>query len=223
MASGATPLLPAGKPGKPRAKAGRALLPGAPSPVGDFRSAEEGRRTSFVGMVMALGSWTMLFASLLFAYAVLRLRAASWPPDGVARLPRILPGVNTLVLVMSSVALSFGVKPRTRERQGTLARSLGLTLGLGSLFLALQLAVWIPLWRGGFTIASGVYGSVFYGLTTFHALHVVAGLIALAVLLPKARRGVYVSGRQSPVRLTAMFWHFMDAVWVVMYVTIYLL
>ena len=188
-----------------------------------LRSADETRRTSFVGMVMALASWTMLFASLFFSYAVLRLRAGTWPPEGAADLPRLLPFLNTLVLLVSSAVLHLGVRPRAERTPGALTRALEATLVLGTLFLALQLAVWIPLWRGGFRIDSGVYGSIFYGLTVFHALHVLCGLGALAWVLPRARRGAARSGRQNAVRLTAMFWHFMDAVWVVLFVTVYLL
>jgi cytochrome c oxidase subunit 3 len=184
---------------------------------------EESRRTSFVGMVMALGSWTMLFVSLFFSYAVLRLGAGEWPPDGLEPLPRLLPCLNTLVLVASSAVLHLGVRPAAAARPGALLSALRRTLALGSLFLALQLAVWIPLWRSGFRIESGVFGSIFYGLTVFHALHVLAGLAALLVLVPGAAKGRWVSGAQSPVRLTAMFWHFVDAVWALMFVTIYLL
>jgi cytochrome c oxidase subunit 3 len=186
-------------------------------------SREESRRTSFVGMVMALASWTMLFGSLFFAYALLRLKSGAWPPAGVEPLPRLLPLANTLVLLASSAVLHRGLGPAAEARIGALAGALKGTLALGSLFLALQLAVWVPLWRSGFTIASGVYGSIFYGLTVFHALHVLAGLVVLLALLPGARKGRYRSARQSAVRLSAMFWHFVDAVWVVMFVAVYLL
>ena len=188
-----------------------------------LRSAEESRRTSFVGMVMALASWTMLFGSLFFSYAVLRMQAEEWPPEGTAALPRLLPFLNTLVLIASSAVLHRGARPGAEQRPGALAAALRTTLLLGTLFLVLQFAVWIPLWRGGFRIDSGVYGSIFYGLTAFHALHVLCGLAALAWLLSRARRGTARSGRQSPVRLTAMFWHFIDAVWLVLFVTVYLL
>ena len=184
---------------------------------------EESRRTSFVGMVMALASWTMLFVSLFFSYAVLRLGAGEWPPDGLEPLPRLLPFLNTLVLAASSLVLHAGVRSGAAARPGARHTALRRTLALGSLFLALQLAVWIPLWRSGFRIESGVFGSIFYGLTVFHALHVLAGLAALLVLVPGAAKGRWVSGAQSPVRLTAMFWHFVDAVWALMFVTIYLL
>ncbi|MCM3877945.1 MAG: heme-copper oxidase subunit III [Thermoanaerobaculia bacterium] len=192
--------------------------------VARFPGAEESRRTSFVGMVMALASWTMLFVALFFSYAVLRLNAATWPPDGLAPLPKALPFLNTVVLLASSVTLHRGARPESEKRPGALRRALVGTMALGSLFLALQLAVWIPLWQRGFRIDNtGSYGSIFYGLTVFHALHVLAGLVALAVLLPGAFAGRLVSGRSSAVRLPAMFWHFVDAVWAVMFVAVYLL
>jgi heme/copper-type cytochrome/quinol oxidase subunit 3 len=188
-----------------------------------FPSREESRRTSFVGMVMALASWSMMFGSLFFAYAILRLKAGTWPPDGVAPLPRLLPFVNTLVLLVSSGVLARDLSPASETRPGALLSALKATLALGSLFLVLQLAVWVPLWRSGFRIDSGIYGSIFYGLTVFHALHVLAGLVALLVLVPGARSGRLRSGAQSRVRVSAMFWHFVDAVWVVMFVAVYLL
>ena len=188
-----------------------------------FPAAEETRRTSFVGMVMALASWTMLFVALFFSYAVLRMNAATWPPDGLAPLPKALPFLNTLVLLASSVLLHRGTRPESEERPGALRLALLSTMALGGLFLALQLAVWIPLWQRGFRIDNtGSYGSFFYGLTVFHALHVLAGLLALAFLLPGAFSGRYTSDRSSAVRVSAMFWHFVDIVWVVMFVAVYL-
>jgi cytochrome c oxidase subunit 3 len=196
---------------------------GALQTVPSLPSTDESRKTSFVGMVMALASWTMLFASLFFAYAVLRLRSPEWPPDGAAALPRLLPGLNTLVLLASSFALHLGVRTSAERTPGSLKKALDRTLALGALFLVLQLAVWIPLWRSGFRIDSGVYASIFYGLTAFHALHVLAGMGALAWLLPGVKKGLYVSGRQNAVRLSAMFWHFVDIVWILMFVAVYLL
>lgn len=187
-----------------------------------LESPEESRKTAFVGMVMGLASWAMLFASLFFAYAMVRLRAPGWPPEGTAPLPRLLPGFNTLILLASSVALHLGVRRTGANRPGALVPTLWLTIGLGSAFLLLQTALWAALWRSGFQISSGPYGSVFYGLTVFHAVHVLAGLAALAWLLPGAKRGDYTSKQQTAVRLPALFWHFVDVVWVVMYVAVYL-
>ena len=199
----------------------RSGAPGKVLPHPAAREMAESRKTHFIGMVMALASWSMLFASLFFAYAVLRMAASTWPPPGNEPLPRALPAANTALMILSSVVLWLGADPK-RERPGRLRRALGATIALGALFLALQMVVWVPLWREGFTFASGVYASLFYGLTTFHAVHVLAGLVALVWLFAHTKDGRYVSSRQNPVRLTAMFWHFVDLVWVLMFVVVYL-
>jgi cytochrome c oxidase subunit 3 len=161
----------------------------------------ERERTAFVGMTLALGSLAMLFASLLFSYAVVRYHASVWPPEGVARLPRALPAFGTLVLVASSLVL-------LRKTRGALAAA----IALGTLFLCVQLAVWVPLWRSGLTIASGVYGSVFYALSGVHALLAVAGLGALGASL----------GDIAWRRPSAMLWHFVVLAWVVCFVAVYM-
>ena len=89
-----------------------------------FPGAEESRRTSFVGMVMALASWTMLFVALFFSYAVLRLNAVTWPPDGLAPLPKALPFLNTLVLLASSAVLHRGTRPESERTPGALRHAL---------------------------------------------------------------------------------------------------
>src|SRR5207248_648447 len=100
---------------------------------------------------------TMLFASLFFAYAVLRMSSGVWPPEGATALPRALPFANTLVLLASSGLLAWGVSP-ARERVGRLRITLLATIALGALFLSLQMVVWAPLWRHGFRFDSGIYG-----------------------------------------------------------------
>jgi cytochrome c oxidase subunit III len=183
-----------------------------PIPAGDART--EARKTAAVGMLIALGSWAMLFASFFFAWAALRLRAPEWPPAGTPRLPVALPAFNTAVLLASGLVLRAGLKARTA---GGRARGLLGTLALGALFLGLQLAVWIPLWRSGFTASSGVAGSIFYALTALHALHVAGGIVALGTLLLIAGRPAF----QGRGRVSAMYWDFMAAVWLLIFLAVY--
>jgi cytochrome c oxidase subunit 3 len=161
----------------------------------------------------------MMFAALFFSYAMLRQASAAWPPLDYKRLPLLLPGINTAVLIASSVVLQRGVFSH-RRGQPLLPWALA-TLALGIAFLALQTVVWSSLWRGGFKISSGHYGSVFYLLTIFHAAHVLVGLGLLAALLPGS--GQKSARRPSPARvtLTAMFWHFVDIVWALIFVMVY--
>ena len=191
---------------------GRVRPPRAPeSPL-----AEDAKKTAAVGMLIALGSWTMLFTSLFFAYAAFRLRAPVWPPEGAPALPPLLPGLAALVLVSSSAVLHFALGAAVKRAR---VRRLLAALALGALFLALGTVYWRPLWRGGFTAASGIYGSTVWALTGLHALHVAGGLVALAALLPLAGRPAF-AGRG---RVTAMYWDFIAAVGLLMFATVVLL
>jgi cytochrome c oxidase subunit 3 len=179
--------------------------------------------TAWLGMVIALVAWTMMFASLFLVMGYLRARAPEWPPKGSPRLPLGLPAFNTVVLLASSVALTLGVRRiRGGDTKG-LARWLRITFALGALFVGLQLSHWMSMWAEGLQLVGGQYGATFYALTVFHAFHVLSGLAVLAWLLRGTAAGRWDESTHSPVRLGAMFWHFVDGVWVLMFVTIYLL
>ena len=111
---------------------------------------------------------------------------------------------------------------RTR-RDPWLAPLLGLTFLLGVLFVVLQLRLWTGLYLAGLRPTSGPYASVFWGLTCVHAAHVGVGLLALLWLAYRAWRGAYNAARFVPVRLWAMYWHFVGIVWLVLYVSVFLL
>ena len=178
--------------------------------------------TSFLGMVIFLGAWAMTFAALFFAYADVRLSANQWPPEGEITAPVGLPAFNTLVLLGSSLLLALGLRAVRTARPAALVRYLGGAIALGSLFLALQGVVWSRLLNAGLRWDSGRYGSVFYTLTFFHALHVLVGIFGLVLLLPGAMARKYNVQRHAPVRNWTLYWHFVDGIWVLMFVTVYL-
>jgi cytochrome c oxidase subunit 3 len=179
--------------------------------------------TSYVGMVIFLGGWAMMFGALFFAYAIVRYKQMSWPPEGEKALPVLVPGINTALLALSSGALVLALRAVRAARPAALKAWLCVAFALGAVFLASQTMVWLGLWREGLLPSSSIYGSVFYGLTWFHALHVIVGLIGLLTLLPRAFAGKFSVGNHTAVRMWAMFWHFVDVVWVLMFVTIYVL
>jgi cytochrome c oxidase subunit 3 len=179
--------------------------------------------TAYLGMVIFLASWAMMFAALFFAYGYVRSRALVWPPPELPALPIALPLANTLVLGISSAVLQFGNWSIAKGSSSRLVRALGLTVGLGILFLVLQLVLWSQLYFEGLRPSSGgPYGSVFYGLTCFHALHVAVGLGGLVWLWRKARLGTLSAARHLPLRLWTMYWHFVGVVWALMLVSIFL-
>jgi len=191
-------------------------LPAAPH-------ARKRERSAYLGMAIFLGTWTMMFAGLFFSYAVVRNDAPTWPPIGEPRLPIGLPALNTLLLLGSSATLAKGLKRLRTGRATAFPGWLAATIVLGVLFLALQIHVWLSVSEGGLHASTGIYGSVFYGLTCFHALHVIAGLVILGAIAVPAFAGRNLTARYNLVRLSAMFWHFVDVVWVVMFVTVYVL
>ena len=178
--------------------------------------------TQSLGMMIGLASWTMMFGALFFMYFGMRASAPMWPPAGVSRLPVALPALNTAVLAASSVALWRGVSQLAGGRRRALAPWVGVAMVLGVTFVALQVVGWRSQWEAGLLPSSGAYGSVFYGLTVLHALHVAAGLLVLAVVLVRSLLGTYTEHNVVRVRVAAMFWHFVDAVWLLMFVSIYL-
>jgi len=196
----------------------------AVSDIVPFRPRRNRREvTAYVGMVIFLGGWAMMFAGLFFAYALVRYKQMSWPPEGDPTLPLGLPGFNTALILASSATLALALRAVRQARPVAFKRWLLLSLGLGIAFVALQFVVWRSLYLAGLLPSSSIYGSVFYGLTCFHALHVLVGLIGLLTLLPRALAGRFSVQHHTPVRIWAMYWHFVDVVWVLMFVTIYVL
>ena len=179
--------------------------------------------TAWLGMVVFLASWTMLFAALFAVYGVLRVRAPAWPPPDLPRLPLLLPGANTLAILASSIALQSALH---FSRTGRLARVLPAAVAalvLGAIFLVGQSALWIGLWREGLRPEGGPFPSVFYGLTAFHALHVLVGLFGLAFVVLRASRASYGPTRHLGLRLWCGYWHFVGVIWLLLYVTIFVL
>ena len=201
-----------------------ALEPGTPGEgarIVTMPAEAERTFTAHVGMTIFLGSWAMMFGALFFAYAMLRVRSPVWPPVGV-HLPLLVPALNTAVIVLSGLALRRGSQAVDAGRGSLLLPWLAVAAGLGAAFLAIQCASWWGLWSAGLTSSSSPFGSTFYLLTVFHALHVLVGLGLLGTLFPGAARHAYDVRRRTRLRLVSMFWHFVAVVWILMFVSVYL-
>jgi cytochrome c oxidase subunit 3 len=174
-------------------------------------------------MIVFLASWAMMFAALFFAYGFVRTRAAMWPPADIPALPIVLPAINTVVLLASSFTFARGLDAIRQGKRPALPVWVAATFVLGTVFLVLQTVVWRSLWLDGLTIRTGIFGSVFYALTTFHALHVATGLVMLGWLFARSLRARYNEHNTVNIRLCTMFWHFVDVVWILMFLTLYIL
>ncbi len=187
----------------------------------ELKLAKHRSATAYLGMVIFMASWAMLFAGLFFAYGVVRAGAHPWPPTDMPDLPRLLPGLATVALMVSSVCLHMSIVQIRQRHEGAAAFVVGAA-ALGSVFLALQQHVWQDMWLQGLTPTAGPYASVFYGLTVFHALHVAVGLVALGFVAFAAARGRYNPHDHIPLRLWSLYWHMVGVVWVLMYLLVYL-
>jgi cytochrome c oxidase subunit III len=187
----------------------------------DSADRSDSDTTSLVGMIAFLASWAMLFFGLFFAFGLARVRATSWPPGSVPALPLGLPSLNTGVIFLSSVALVWTLRSLRRGQRRAVVAGLLAASGLAALFLGLQFQLWTAMWEVGLFPSSGQYGSLFYALTWVHAVHVAIGLVALTWLCIRAVRGAYSPGQTTPVRLWALYWHFVGVAWLCMYVMIF--
>ena len=176
-----------------------------------------------LAILFLIGGESVFFAALIAALFVLRLGQPLWPPPFQPRLPVGVTGVNTLVLLASSVTMLIAVRALARGEEARAVRRLALTAGLGTLFLLVQGYEWVRLLGYGLTVSSGAYGGTFYTLIGAHGVHVFGALIWLGVTLVCASRGRYADGRTAPVRACAMFWHFVVGLWPILYVSVYLL
>jgi heme/copper-type cytochrome/quinol oxidase subunit 3 len=164
----------------------------------------------------------MFFAGLVSAFWVLRLGAPVWPPPLQPRLPVGITGVNTLVLLGSSVAVVAAMRMFRDSRRRAAVRRLQLAGTLGALFLVVQGYEWLRLIGFGLTMSSSTYGAAFYTLIGAHGVHVLAALSWLSVTLLLLARGRFADEHMAGVRACALYWHFVVALWPILYVSVYL-
>lgn len=165
----------------------------------------------------------MLFAGLISGFLVLRFGAVVWPPPLQPRLPIAVTGVNTIVLLASSLAIGAAVRAVSRGPISRVVARLRIAAALGATFLVVQGYEWVRLIGFGLTASSGAYGGTFYTLIGAHALHVVGALAWLTIAVAHVRSGRFRRESSGGLRACALYWHFVVGLWPVLYVTVYLL
>ncbi|MCG9761677.1 MULTISPECIES: cytochrome c oxidase subunit 3 [Pseudoalteromonas] len=156
---------------------------------------------------------------------------AVWPllttPDGTVTQAmgwQGLPLINTIILLASSVTLSFAHVALEKEQRAKVKAFLGLTVLLGIAFLTLQVEEYIHAYQDlGLTLQSGVYGNTFFLLTGFHGVHVTLGAIILFVIWIRVLRGHFTAKNHFAFQAGAWYWHFVDVVWLCLFVFVYVL
>ena len=178
----------------------------------------EHRNPGWWAMVLVITTEAMLFAYLLFSYFYLASMAKSaWPPSGPPELKLVLP--NTIILLLSSGTMWWAESGIRAGSQLRLRLGMLVTLLLGVVFLVIQ---GIEYSRKDFGIQTNAYSSLFFTITGFHGAHVFVGLLFNAVVQVRAWLGHFTARRHLAVTNAAMYWHFVDVVWLVVFTVLYL-
>lgn len=174
-----------------------------------------------LGMIIFMASLSMLFIASVMGLVVIRLRAEVWPPPGSPSLPQTL-WLSTIILVACSIAIQAAIKYARAGAMKHMKFALTATFALGVLFLASQSFNWFSLLIADFKMVDNLYLFLFYLLTGLHAAHVIGGLIMMAFVLTSAYRNKYTQASHAGVEYSAMYWHFLDGVWIVLFIILML-
>lgn len=183
--------------------------------------AERGMSRGMAGMVLFIASEVMLFGGLFAAYFFVRQQADVWPPEGVHEVAKGLGGLLTVLLVASGVIGHMGIVAAKRGDNQMFLLGMAGAIILGTIFIGGQAYEWLELMHEGLTAKSGVYGSTFYIMTGFHGAHVIAGLCMLMVVFVRATWRDFTPARHVFADSAMLYWHFVDIVWVILYVLLY--
>lgn len=170
-----------------------------------------------LGVWILLTAIVMLFAGLSSAYIVLR-GVPTWQN---IELPWML-WPNTAVLLLSSVAIDISRRAARRNDLQSMKRWLAVGGVLGLAFLVGQLAAWRQLVNAGVYVPSTLQSGFFYILTGLHGLHLLGGVFALGYVFSKALKDRITAFDYEPLKLCALYWHVMDALWIYLFLLLLL-
>ncbi|MEA2210553.1 MAG: cytochrome c oxidase subunit [Solirubrobacteraceae bacterium] len=173
-----------------------------------------------LGMMLFIISEVMIFGAFFTAYFFIRVVSHDpWPAAGT-HLPEAVAGVNTAILLSSSLTIHWALVSIKHGNRFGLKAGMVTTFLLGLTFLTIQVNEYIHI---GFAPHDFAQGSVFYGLTGLHGAHVFIGLTLLGIVTVRSFRGHFTPEEHRGVEVPGIYWHFVDVMWVVVYTTVYVL
>jgi len=176
--------------------------------------------TPKLGMWIFLASEVMFFSALIAAFLMYRLRG---PADANHVLNIPLTAFNTFVLLTSSMTVVLALAAAQRNDQAKLRLWLLVSLLFGGTFLSVQMIEYFKLFEEGLTINSNMFGTIFFTLTGFHGTHVFIGLLWLVGIIVQAFRGRFSASYNMSLEIFGLYWHFVDIVWILLFVIVYLI
>jgi cytochrome c oxidase subunit III len=174
-----------------------------------------------LGMLLFIISEIMVFGAFFTAYFFIRVVSADqWFPIDGKDLPVAIAAFNTAILVSSSFTLHWAETCIKNDNRAGFKAGMLTTFLLGATFLFIQINEYVHI---GFAPHDFAQGSVFYGLTGLHGAHVFVGLTLLLMVVVRAWRGHFSAESHRGVELPGIYWHFVDVMWIVVFMTVYVL
>ena len=178
------------------------------------------------GMILFIASEVMFFVAWFWAYFNAALYPSGveavggvWPPKGIEVLdPFVFPLLNTLILLLSGTTVTWAHHSLIEGDRDGLKKGLWLTIILGLVFTSVQAYEYH---HAAFAFAGNIYGATFFMATGFHGFHVIVGTIFLMVCLFRAYRGDFTPRQHFGFEAAAWYWHFVDVVWLFLFISIY--
>jgi cytochrome c oxidase subunit III len=200
-----------------------------------FDDVEQQYEAASLGMWVFLLTEIMFFGGLFTGYTVYRAAYLAAFAEGSHHLDIVLGGINTAVLIASSLTMALAVHSAQQGERQALTRFLLLTMLLGLVFLGIKGVEYahkfaehlvpgrtFPI-EGPHARQLQLFFGFYFSMTGMHALHMVIGLGILAVLAWQAWRGHFSPAYNTPVELAGLYWHFVDLVWIFLFPLLYLL
>ena len=173
-----------------------------------------------LGMLLFIISEIMVFGAFFTAYFFIRVvQGEQWPAEGT-HLPQAIAGVNTAILVSSSLTMHWTVVAAKAGNRFAMKAGIVATALLGATFLFIQVNEYVHI---GFAPSETAQASIFYGLTGLHGAHVFIGLMLLVFVAIRVFRGHFSPEHHHGIEIPGIYWHFVDIMWIVVYSTVYLL
>ena len=177
---------------------------------------------STLGFWIFLSAECVLFASLIGTYLLLHTQTNGGPtPKGIFDLR--LTFIGTIALLLSSLTMVLGYYQVIRGNLRGLRIWLVVTVALGLVFLVETAFEFAGFWHAGLTLQTSPFGSAFYTLVGFHAMHVTFGLFWIISLLVYSFKDGITPANTSKVWIAGLYWHFVDVVWVIIFTVVYLM
>ena len=172
-----------------------------------------------VGMFSLIAAESAIFTIFVVAYVFYIGKSLSGPTPQVLHIPIL----NTICLLSSSLTIHLALNALHTGRNATFKLFWFLTFALGAVFLIGTGREWYHLiYEEGLTISTNLFGTTYYSLVGLHAFHVTAGLVGLSVVMVLALAGRVKQEHARQVDVLSLYWHFVDAVWVVVFTTVYI-